>query len=596
MNAPLRSVLPPAAPSNDEAPPDSGRIEANPSVDVRCESDAVRVILTDPRRSSIDAFAALSPGQRKSLALDGWKLGLRTVLSAYRLAEESRMEDIGRSLVAEVEQRLNAHLTQQQTAFRDALQGYFHPRDGQVTQRLEAFVKDGGELSRTLSQFLAPKDGALAKTLASQVGAESPLLRKLSPTDAEGVVCLIQRHVEAALRQNQAEITRTLDPLAPDGAMARLLGELRREVSGAEKDQAEQLLKITKALDPNDETSMMGRVQAESRRVSQTIAESMSSDRPGSMLATLKVSLSGMIEGHQKHQAEVLEAFLQRQQQIEHSVQELVTRLTTQRAANEKSPRGGVEFEDALERFTVAAVSGGHYVVDRVGSRTGPHSRRKVGDFVVRFEPGSPYAGSTLVIEAKRAEGYTVAKALDELALARSNRCASVGLFVFAAGHAPPGFSGIRRFGEDILVAWDPEDPATDPYLEAALCLGLALAARGQRVGDEGDIKALADIESRIADEIKRHTAVRTLAERIRHDAEEIARMLETSDGKLGVLLRNAKKTLNALNVELEDAAAAREVPVELPTGSLAKARKALRAADDGQPGEAAPSRRKTNA
>lgn len=582
MNAPLRlsSVPPTAASNDDEAAPDSGPVGATLAVDIRCDADAVRVTLTDPRRSSRDAFTPLTGAQRTVLARDGWNIGLRAVLSAYRHAEESRLSDIGNSLTNEIEQRLTAHLAQQQTALGEALRRYFDPHDGQVTQRLESFLKGDGELSRTLSTYFAPESGALARTLAREVGATSPLLRKLSPTDSEGVVCLIQREVESALQRNNTRLDRALDPLTPDSPIARLLGELRREVSGAEKDQADQLARITKALDANDENSLVRKLELENQKASRIIVEAMNADLPGSALATLRTSLTSMLDGRFKQHAELLQASEERQHRMEQSVQEAVARLTTQRAANDKSPRGGIEFEDALERFTAGALQGGSYIVERVGARKGAQTNSKVGDLVVAFEPSSPFAGSKLVIEAKRAEGYGITKALEELATARSNRGASVGLFVFATSHAPPGFSGVRRFGEDILVAWDPEDPATDPYLEAALCLGLALAARGQRAGGEGDIKALADIESRITTEIKRHCEIRRLAERIQSDAEEIAKMLDTSDGKLGVLLKNAKSTLKALNVEIEDAAAARKAPVELPTGSLAKARNAIRAAN----------------
>lgn len=590
MNAPLhRSTFPSAAPSNDgDAPPDSGPVEATLSVDVRCDGDAVRVTLTDPRRASVDAFSPLAPGQRTSLALDGWTIGLRAVLSAHRLAEESRLENIGDALVADIDQRLRAHMDQQQTALGEALRRYFDPRDGQVTQRLESFLKDDGELSRTLATYLAPESGALAKTLAREVGAASPLLRKLSPTDAEGVVCLIQRHMESALQQNRAELSRALDPLAPEGAMARLLGELRREVSEAEKDQAEMLAHIMKALDANDQTSLFSRMYAESRRASQTILESMNAERPGSLIATINASLRTALDGHRKQQAEALEAFAERQRRMEQSIQEAVTRLETRRTAEANTPRCGVDFEEALVRFTNGALRGGPYVVDAVGSRAGAQPRCRIGDLVVTFSADSPYAGSKLVIEAKHDRSYSVSQALGELESARRNRSAAVGLFVFATSHAPAGFAGVRRYGEDILVAWDPEDSATDPYLEMAIELGLALAARGKRVGEEGDLAALATVESRVLSEIERHEKIQKLADRIRRDAEDIAKELDISDKKLRILLRDAKKTLKALNVEIEDADTARKAPVALPSGSLVNARDAVRTAHPARRGSGA--------
>lgn len=571
MNAPLRSVLPPAVPSNDEAPPDSGRVDTKLAVDVHCDSDAVRVTLTDPRIETRDIFSSLTPSQRTSLALDGWSIGMRAVQTAYRRAEEAHLGDIGQQLTKEIEERMGAHFAQHHAAFTEHLRRYFDPRDGQVTQRLESFLKEDGELSRSLGVYLAPESGALARTLAREIGATSPLLRKLSATDQEGVVCLIQRQMEALLLQNQAKMERALDPLVKDSPVARLFAELRREVAGAEKDQAEKLARITKALDANDKDSLVSKLDAESRKAYAILVDAMNADRPGSALATLRTSISSLLDGHFKRHMEALQASEERQRKTEQSVQEAVARLTAQRAAHEKSPRGGIEFEDALERVTTSTLQGGPYIVERVGSRKGAQSNSKVGDLVVAFEPSSPYAGSKLVIEAKRVESYGVKKALDELEAARRNRGASVGLFVFEWSHAPAGFSGIRRYGADILVAWDPEDETTNPYLEAALCLGLALAARTQRNGDEEDIRALADIESKILLEIRRHADARKCVERIQKEVEELGRLLDTSDKQLNVLLKNAKKTLKALDVELEDAETARKHPVELPTNARTK-------------------------
>jgi hypothetical protein len=44
----------------------------------------------------------------------------------------------------------------------------------------------------------------------------------------------------------------------------------------------------------------------------------------------------------------------------------------------------------------------------------------------------------------------------------------------------------------------------TDPYLQAAILLGLGLVTRRQQAGDQGDIDALRDIEGRIEQELTR--------------------------------------------------------------------------------------------
>src|SRR5690606_35636684 len=115
------------------------------------------------------------------------------------------------------------YVERQQQTIGAVLTQYFDPRDGQVTQRLSAFVDDQGVLARQLQKFLGPQGSVLAETLAKQVGETSPLLKKLSPTDSTGIVKVLEGQLRAVIDQGHAELVRALDPLAEDGAVARFL-------------------------------------------------------------------------------------------------------------------------------------------------------------------------------------------------------------------------------------------------------------------------------------------------------------------------------------------------------------------------------------
>ena len=66
---------------------------------------------------------------------------------------------------------------------------------------------------------------------------------------------------------------------------------------------------------------------------------------------------------------------------------------------------------------------------------------------------------------------------------------------------------------------WDETDAAADPYLHAAILLGLGLATRGRTVGDQGDLEALRDIEGRIEDELQRLEKMEKHTEGIRKNS-----------------------------------------------------------------------------
>ena len=146
------------------------------------------------------------------------------------------------------------------------------------------------------------------------------------------------------------------------------------------------------------------------------------------------------------------------------------------------------------------------------------------------------------------------------------------------------GFPVFARFGSNVLVVWDETDAATDAYLHAAVLLGLGLATRGRTAGDQGDLEALRDVEARIEDELRRLEKMEKHNEGIRKNSDGIADEIRKAKRQFDLLLRKAKSTLTALNVELHEEAVERSTPIALPTDSYAAATTALSALSRAQP------------
>jgi hypothetical protein len=546
---------------------------------VDVDAHAIEAHIRDHRAGSLSVFAPLNPAQRAGLVTDAWSIGLRALTNAYKQAEESRLSDIGKTLKEDVEKQLGAYIEKQQSTFVQVLARYFDPLDGQVVARLEGFLRDEGDLAKTMERFLAPDHGALAQTLARELGENSPLLKRLSPTDSEGVLFLFEAKLREALADNKAEVARALDPVAEDGAVARFLRALRQELEMADNDRSKQLALATKALDANDEHSLLSRLMRETAAAKNAFVAAMNPELPTSPMAMLKNTLSTLLQQHAKSQQEAMVLLHERQTKFEQDVRESLVRLEERKRGDAKSIRGGFNYEDSVLRFVQRCVQGAPIEVDTTANTVGAKPNCKKGDQVLRFSKESVYAGGALVVEAKHDAAYTVSGALAELELARGNRTAGAGLFVLARSHAPAGFPNIAYYGNDVLVVWDEEDEGTDPYLQAAIFLGLGFASRQRRPEDAGDIEALADIEHRIQKELDRLNKMRALAESIRGDAEKLSEEVRKGTNALDLLLRKAKSTLKALNVELTDAEGAKSEPVMLPVGSLTLARDALVAA-----------------
>jgi hypothetical protein len=473
-----------------------------------------------------------------------------------------------RTCLGDIDRQLKLHVEQQQATIGAVLTRFFDPNEGQVTQRLSAFVDDQGVLARLLEKYLGPQNSVLAEALAKQVGETSPLFKKLSPTDSTGLVKVLEAQLRSVMGEGHAELVRALDPLAEDGAVARFLKSLREELKDADEDRQKQLSAALAALDANDEDSLLSRLVRETHRARQDVLAAVNPDAPSSPMALLKASLTKLLQEQSTTQLTLAKRQEERQLQFEKEVREALVRMETKRTQDLKTTRGGLDFEDAVVSFLRAATQGAPCLFEATGSTSGVGRSRK-GDAVVRFTDESAFAGAGVVFEAKRESGYSVQKALDELGAARKNRNAAAGVFVMARSRVSDVFPRFARHGNNVIVVWDDQDPATDAYLHAAILLGIGLITRVKTAGDAGDVTALRDVEARIETELSRLEKMEKHSDSIRKNVDGISDEVRKAQKALDLLLRKAQSTLRALNVELTDEAAEATSPLCLPKGSL---------------------------
>lgn len=536
-------------------------------VSMVCTAEEVATELRDRRPDSVALFVDLDAVAREQLALDAWTIGLRALANAHAAAQESKLKDIGSTLLADIDHQLRAHVEQQQQTMSSVLARFFDPKEGQVSQRLAAFADDHGVLARLLDKYLAPKNSVLAEALARQVGETSPLFRALSPTESTGLVMVLEEQLRGVMGESHTELVRALDPLAEDGAVARFLRSLRDELKGADEDRQKQLSAALAALDANDETSLLSRLVRETHRARQDVLAAVNPDASSSPMAILKTSLTKLLQEQASAQVELAKRQDQRQSLFEKEVREALARIETKRTQDLKTTRGGLDFEDAVLAFVQAATQGAPCLFEVTGATAGI-GRCKKGDAVVRFTQESAFAGVGVVFEAKRDASCTIQKALDELDAARKNRNAAAGVFVMARSHASDLFPRFARYGNNVIVTWDDQDPATDAYLHAALLLGMGLVTRTRTAGDAGDIAALRDIEGRIETELGRLAKMEKHGDAIRKNVDGISDEIRKGQKALDLLLRRAQSTLRALNVELTDESAEASSPILLSAGS----------------------------
>jgi hypothetical protein len=528
---------------------------------VEASDTTLKACLEDSRSDVLARFTGLNPAQQEQLARESWRIGLSAVLTAHASAQEAKLADVGRTLVEDVTAQLEQHLERQQSGMKAVMDRFFDPKDGQVTERLQAFVADKGVLANKLNEFFSGDGSVLAQTLARQVGENSPLLKRLSPTESEGVVQLLERQVKAALAANRDDVTKALDPAAEGTPVARFLSKLQKELKEAGGAQSEQLAKALAALDQNDERSLVSRLVRESRASQESLRKALNPQAPDSPLGIVRKTLEELLEQRLGRHDQRLEALQKAQAEFQLELCTAVARLETRKNERAGNPQGGDDFEGRVLEFLTHASPTGACVVEATGSTAGAIKGCKVGDAVVRFTEESAFFGSAMVVEAKRNRTYQVGDALSELETAMRNRGATTGLFVLAKASASPTFPRFARYGSKLLVVWDADDEVSSGLLHGAIIAGLALAQRKNAVRDGGDINALADIENRLLKEVERLEKMDCEAEKIGKSAGKIRDEVRKATIELRRVVDKGKATLRALQVEVHE----EQVEVENP-------------------------------
>jgi hypothetical protein len=191
--------------------------------------------------------------------------------------------------------------------------------------------------------------------------------------------------------------------------------------------------------------------------------------------------------------------------------------------------------------------------------------KRKTGDHEQVMGPESAAPGARIVYECKRDKRYRIKVALEEMAEARKNREAAVGVFVMSARtlRDNPALkaeypAALARFENDIVVIWDDADPASDVALDAAVGLARALALRDARADlgvDDEEVSELTDAIADIEKQFERFEKMSGWCEEIAEGAGEMAAKTEKLQAELGLVRKRLQSDVKSLNASVKSLA-----------------------------------------
>lgn len=505
-----------------------------PSLDVDESSLVLRLVVRDPE--VIQALARIrDPDERGRFALTALRLGVIALGHATGHIDGDRVRNEGDRILAQVDGVLQRNAHTMTTALATAFREYLDPQSGHLQQRLERVLADDGDLARVLHDQVAGQDSALAKTLEQVVGPSSALFKKLDPEHADGITSQIQGLVGEALAEQREKVLAQFSLDDEASALSRLVRRITDQQGKLREEFAGDIEQVVRQFSLDDDDSALSRLVKQVELASVGMSEQFSLDHEQSALSRLKRELSGSIE-----------ALTRQQQAFQEKVIETLSAMSARREADDRGVAHGHVFEDDVAEVVRREADGAHDVFDRVGTTTGLIRHNKKGDMVVTLGPEHAAAGRKIVIEAKEDASYTDARALAELEEARRNRGADVGVFVLSRRVAGDR-TAFRRFGDDLLIVWNPAEPSSDVYLHAALSVARALILkRGANDElEEVDVaameKALANVEKKLG----KLDQVAKWSETIRNNASNI--IDATAETKRAVL-----KELEVLRTQTE--------------------------------------------
>jgi hypothetical protein len=490
-------------------------------------------------RDVIAALAEYPEGrERNDYALEAIKIGVLALRHVGGQATADVIQRESARLVKDMQQTLDQHKQIVSTQLGSTLKDYFDPQDGRFSERVQRLVARDGELSKLICSLIDGENSLFARTLMAHVGRESPLMKQLDPQQSQGLLAVLKQTVDGQLTQQRDQVLKEFSLDNKDGALARLVGEISAKHGDLTKDLQTRIDVVVKEFSLNEENSALSRLVQNVDRAQRTITSEFSLDNESSALSRLKREL-----------LELLAATEKKNQVFQEDVKVSLARIVTTRQEVEQSTRHGKLFEEAMFEFVAREAQHAGDVAAPIGNTTGMIKNCKVGDCIVELGPDSAAPGSKIVIEAKEESGVTLAAARQEIETARKNRGADWGLFVFSRKTAPAGLDPFQRYGNDFVVIWDAENPASDVFLKAGVIAARALCFRAQRntaaaVADFDAIeRAILDIEKRAGnlDEVRKfaeqiQSSSTKILDRVRIDREALEKQVTQLREKFGDL------------------------------------------------------------
>ncbi len=463
----------------------------------------------------LEALRAAPEGlERDRFAIQALRIGVMAIKSAAGQIDTDSIRNEGNRLIEELTKMVSGYQARTAESLDDVLREYFNPENGRFTENVGRLVSEDGDLQRLLQNHLSRAQTGIQTTIDQLVGQDSPLMRLLSPGEANTFFEHFSAVARTAIEDQNQRILQQFSLDVPESALNRLLSELRSNHIHVGSNLQEHITNVMQEFSLDHEDSALNRMLRQIQAASMQIRGEFTLDNDQSALARIRQELRQLI-------VEQNNAALSFQERITNEI----SALNARRQEAQRGVQHGNEFEASVISTLEVLFLESDDQIEAVGNTTGEIPRSKVGDAVITLGADCVAPGARIVVEAKEDASYTISRALEEMAVARENRKAQYGIFVVSAKLQLAQSVGLlRRFENDILIVWSSEDRSTDVALKAAVMLakGLIVRAARERAEFEADLDAMDRAIANVVRQVEGFEAINTSANTIKSGAEKI--------------------------------------------------------------------------
>ena len=442
---------------------------------------------------------------REKYATGALRLGVLALRQAAGELDATTIRDAGAKMITDMEHALQCRGNDILQSITKTVTQYFDPTTGCFPQRIEALVRGDGELDKILRTHLGERNSTLAQSLTAHLGAGSPLSQLKGD---------IERTVATVLTEQQGRVLKEFSLDNPASALTRMVRELTTSNGVLKTELQGEVDRLAKEFSLDHPDSALSRLVQGVESARSRIHESLTLDDEASPLSRVRRELSNSVEALAKANAG-----------FHTEVRETLAAMQATKKEAARSTRHGNTFEAELGRLLAMEANRQSDVYEAVGGSAGIVRNCKKGDFVTRLGPDSAAAGSRIVWEAKQDASYDLNRALAETAEARKNRQAQVGVFVFSTKSAPEEVQPFARYGNDIIITWDAENPDSDLLVRIAFSVARALLMRERHESAESDqaVHAIECVARSVEKQLAQLDEIRKWAETAKSSGNKIA-------------------------------------------------------------------------